>query len=133
MENEPEKHDPYPGLVERIEKEIVHCSILVSSVEISFPLSRNQFYKNPQIGDRFNWYPTEDGSYGPENFEVVGRENESVLSESDLEQITKLDFRKYISKEDLRKIDERMYKFGHPVKSKLSKIWPFSRFIKIEY
>ena len=93
MEDEPnnqENDDYFYGLVERVERREVYCSVLVGTVELMFPFSREVFDYEPKVGDRFKWYPTEEGTISIENIEIIESNDKPSLDESDLERLTGL-------------------------------------------
>lgn len=74
----------YPAMVERIEGQNALCAVQVGKVELQLPFPVEVLKAcNLNLGDRFRWRPSADGSVGPGDLELVEKSSDAVELPSD--------------------------------------------------
>ena len=74
----------YPALVENVDGQNALCTIQVGKVELQIPFPVEVLKtKNVDVGDRFRWKPSDDGSVSPDDLELVEKRSLAVELPSD--------------------------------------------------
>ena len=74
----------YPAMVERIVGQNAFCAVQVGKVELQLPFPVEVLKAcNLNLGDRFRWRPSADGSVTPGNLELVEKSSDAVELPSD--------------------------------------------------
>lgn len=74
----------YPAMVERIDGQNAFCAVQVGKVELQLPFPVEVLKAcNLNLGDRFRWRPSADGSVTPGDLELVEKSSDAVELPSD--------------------------------------------------